>query len=231
MLVSRVLVVCSRKGKRSWLGGLGTGESKDEGGESEADHKPKEEPKQEGKLSKFLNRIAKKIKPAPAVVAGKRTAGDKDGDGDRDNGADDLRSNYKNINEPTKGLDDVKMPEKKERKNTFDSIVGAIIAGFKGVGSLLTGAFQMFMGKGMIGKGIGAVARAGKWGLKGAAKGVGVAARFLGKAWQAQRAVLLLPRVLARLQGLWPSLVSNASPWGRSVVPLLSWDHPSLEQH
>lgn len=190
-----------RKGKRSWLGGLGTGESKGEDGESEADHKPKEEPKQEGKLSKFFNRTAKKIKPAPAVVAGKRSAGDKDGDGDRDNGADDLRSNYKNINEPTKGLDDVKMPEKKERKNTFDSIVGAIIAGFKGVGSLLTGAFQMFMGKGMIGKGIGAVARAGKWGLKGAAKGAGVAARFLGKGMAGTAGRIAATKGLGKIAG------------------------------
>ena len=93
------------------------------------------------------------------------------------------------------------MPEKKERKNTFDAIVGAIIAGFKGVGSLLTDAFQMFMGKGKIGKGIGAVARAGKWGLKGAAKGVGVAARFLGKGMAGTAGRIAATKGLGKIAG------------------------------
>lgn len=96
-----------------------------------------------------------------------------DTSGMRVGSAEERKANWVNINEPTKTLDDVVMPEKSERQNTFDMLASAIGKGLSGLGSILgdtLGNFADLLGGG---------GRRGKKGL--ARRAMGKAASLLGK--------------------------------------------------
>lgn len=187
------LAALTRRGRRAWGNSMGQGDAPEAAtDETKPKEDPKAEVKKERRLAKRLSslwRRGPKVQDAPPGV---RKKGDSDGNGMRDNSAEEIRANYKNINLPTKTLDDVKQAQSYERKNTIDAITGAIMSGFKSLGGMLGGAADLLTGKGAgraAGKAAGGLARgagrAAGWLGRGAAAAGGAVARvgggFLGR--------------------------------------------------
>lgn len=174
------LAALTRRGKSAWTTALGgvASDASQEPSEDKAQEEKKEQAKEKAKEKSLFTRLSRMWKkPEPT---GQRVAGDKDGNGLRDGSGEDIRANWKNINLPTKTLDDVKMPEARERKNTIDTIVGAITGGFKAIGGLLSnlgGLGGLVKGAGKL---LGGAGRMGRWGLTKALPLAAKAGRFLG---------------------------------------------------